>query len=1031
MTRSPEKPLHIDPLPLFSDRPEEAARLFHFDALVATLTGMLTARDNPTPFVFLVDGRWGTGKTSLMRTVIRAVEPVCGAAVIEAARLPEDDEGLRLVENNPLRWAPVAAIEHDAGSVWRSTTLASDDTGADCQEECRDARKRVRWLARNLKDRYNELKPVGADWAPTAATTKFFDRFRPVRSVFFNAWKYKDEGEIFPALAHELLAEMRASGWLARMQAFSQEAASADWREAIAQLAEAVPHAGNALATGVRRPEWLQQVALYDRARPFLQGLTAAWATSYGLRADSAPRRIREMLRDDVRKVFSHLRALRAPGELKEQALPGIVAVFIDDLDRCPAEHVAAVLKALNLLVDLEMSAWVVGADHERVAEAVSGQAGRSGAGDDYGGKFLGKIVQLHLVLPEGARDEAQQQGYVHTLLGLDDDGGTLNGSSKSFPLDRLRNLRGLLVAGLPPNPRRVKELLNQAVSQLALLKPVLADQDKHLDDAWAQAALKYLLVIAHLPRGLRGNHRFIEALQVRAAAAPSGEGGSWLKARRASREGIEEGGELATQLVGEGTLTAKEAELLALVDADAWSRLGKILAWHDDGKDPVPLDGERLQTFLTLGIARAVAGASERSEPDEAQAAGRVAAAREQEQGEERRRAAEAAETVVRPLIVALRDARTDEAAVTELLAAVTRSQVLWQPSIAEVLPDTLSNHSSAEQRERVMNAGQGALARALDDPAMARRENELAWAMALRDAAVDLLDREGKNDPWLQRWQKEEAKRINHQHGGADAEDLVKGSWRLVPAGPFIAGGVLYDDELPVRIESVATPFWIEEHPVTVARFAEFLEAQGGAYDLEQAYWRSLEAAGEALGKRRQPQSWNTQSIERRLDHPVVGVSWFEAAAFCAWRAAQGHQERLPSEAEWEKAARGVLGRRWPWGCAWRGQEVVCSEDDAAARELSAVSINRNTSPFGARGMAGNCWEWTSSAWSDRGFGAPLGTVEQPGPADRQQRVTLRGGSFFNDRIWVRCAGRGRGSAEVADSGIGFRCVRDADTP
>lgn len=174
--------------------------------------------------------------------------------------------------------------------------------------------------------------------------------------------------------------------------------------------------------------------------------------------------------------------------------------------------------------------------------------------------------------------------------------------------------------------------------------------------------------------------------------------------------------------------------------------------------------------------------------------------------------------------------------------------------------------------------------------------------------------------------------------------------------------------------------------------------------------------------------PANWDLLKLRER--QPVAGISWFEAAAYCLWRngvtAATGDwggHHRLPNEIQWEKAARGVLGRRWPWGCDWRPERVVCSEPDAARKERSNIEDNPNLSPFGIRGMAGNVWEWTTSVYPRTEPGMTLSFRS----ITYGIRLILRGGSFFVDRDGVRCGGRAGGIARFRDDDSGFRCVRE----
>jgi formylglycine-generating enzyme required for sulfatase activity len=227
------------------------------------------------------------------------------------------------------------------------------------------------------------------------------------------------------------------------------------------------------------------------------------------------------------------------------------------------------------------------------------------------------------------------------------------------------------------------------------------------------------------------------------------------------------------------------------------------------------------------------------------------------------------------------------------------------------------------------------------------------------------------------------------------------MSGDMVLVPAGPFIRGSDEFDLEAPRRTEDLGA-FWIDRYPVTCDAYLAFMESTG------------TEA----------PADWpDGQPAPGRLDHPVERVSWHDARAYAAWAG-----KRLPTEAEWEKSARGIDGRRWPWGDDF--DEARCIVwDHAMAIDVTTMPVTAHpagTSPFGVEQLAGNVEEWVE----DELLPYPGSTHASP-MASGGLRV-VRGGSWFYTQEHARCAYR-RGlppdfTGWSQAGGPGFRCARDA---
>lgn len=274
------------------------------------------------------------------------------------------------------------------------------------------------------------------------------------------------------------------------------------------------------------------------------------------------------------------------------------------------------------------------------------------------------------------------------------------------------------------------------------------------------------------------------------------------------------------------------------------------------------------------------------------------------------------------------------------------------------------------------------------------------------------------------------------------------------LLPGGAFLMGseeaeGYAADGEGPVRRVHV-DPFWIDSRAVSNARFAAFVEAAGYVTDAERYGWSfvfgGLLAADfpPTRGVAQAPwwrqvrgASWRHpegphSDVGARLDHPVVHVSWGDVRAYCRWAGV-----RLPTEAEWEFAARGGLEQqRFPWGEAltpdgehrmnvWQGQFPTlntCEDGYYGTAPVDAYVPNG----YGLYNMCGNVWEWCADWFS---ASHPLHGPPR-GPASGVQRV-LRGGSYLCHHSYCyryRVSARSANAPDSTTGNLGFRCVRDA---
>ena len=223
--------------------------------------------------------------------------------------------------------------------------------------------------------------------------------------------------------------------------------------------------------------------------------------------------------------------------------------------------------------------------------------------------------------------------------------------------------------------------------------------------------------------------------------------------------------------------------------------------------------------------------------------------------------------------------------------------------------------------------------------------------------------------------------------------------GSTVVIPEGTFVMGDDKgNEDERPQHVVSLSA-YEIDRFETTVQQFRDFVKTT--------LYQTGAEKAGNPITR-----TWQVDNTPERWDHPVRLVSWWDADAYCRWRG-----KRLPTEAEWEYAARGGDQRKFPWGNEYDLTRLP-SGDTAPVGFFSG-----GVSPFGVYDMAGNVWEWTED-WYDAAAYATSG-VRDPRASKATDQKTIRGGGFNSTADDVRVTRRIRNFPTTFHPDVGFRCV------
>ena len=309
------------------------------------------------------------------------------------------------------------------------------------------------------------------------------------------------------------------------------------------------------------------------------------------------------------------------------------------------------------------------------------------------------------------------------------------------------------------------------------------------------------------------------------------------------------------------------------------------------------------------------------------------------------------------------------------------------WESAaeMAAALEGEADRRAEEEANKARRRAKQEARRRAEEEETRRRAEEETRRRTeqeARRQDEEEEARRRAEEEEGRRRAEEEEGRRrAEEEEGRRRAEEEAKrvSIWQqigmemvTIPASVFLYGENKERIHLP--------EYRIAKTPVTNTQYRTFVDATGY----------------------RAPLRWKNGQIPRgKADHPVVQVSWEDAQAFCDWAGC-----RLPTEKEWEKAARGADGREYPWGNGWEAGR--CNTYEAGIRDTTPVNkYPQGASPYGLLDMGGNVWEWCQD-WSD---------------SDRKYRV-LRGGSWYFSRSSARCAYGTWFDPGRRDYLVGFRC-------
>jgi formylglycine-generating enzyme required for sulfatase activity len=824
-------------------------------------------------------------------------------------------------------------------------------------------------------------------------------RSSAVETFWINVWQFDDQEQVWHAFLQSLLSEVHRRLPVYRRLAFDARlfAQRVRWGE-LAQTLLVNSYRGLIAITPVLLSTLFRDMGIGEVSQlvalaldPYTAG-GASLLLGLWLLVWPAVKAAREVVSLDLGQVLgdapyeqqiSVLQRLRTQfqGMVRRWVgKEGRLVVFIDDLDRCTPAKIPEVLEALKLFTTVDGCVYVLAFEQEVVLEGVMAKHKFDRAA---GLEYLEKIIQIPFHMPP--LDEDKMERFI----------------ANEYPdvIESCENAARILSVGIEPNPRKIKRALN-TYRTLYRLAQVREDMWE-MDPVWPELLVKMVVVQGRFPE--------LHAQLVRQPGLIcSWE--TWALAVAPS----------PTERRGAGQEVEAEQPERFFSSLAGLFKGGRSADKKDDVALPESLARLKLPERARLALARALALGEVRFAQlrrDELEAYIYLTSTAEETTGQVRpnRQEREALFGGQRAPI---------ESTVAQILARgrdpAEREQI--KQHYVERLDKAIDDNVRFSQPERESaNATvlvfegltQFVYWRWLDEyaephllrvpagpyavPDWSEADHEMMRYLELSDydAVVERLSDQPELQAFTQAYRGSVEAKRRIRELSYDRPSAVFGE-RFLPG--------LEPRQAVAAREVDLDAFYIGRYPVTNGRYQEFVGASGYA----------------------PPSHWvGSQPPEERADHPVTHVSWQDALSYCRWLSEQtGRTFRLPTEAEWEKAARGRARLLFPWGNASDAERCnTYTRRISGTTPVSSFSP-KGESPYLAADMVGNVWEWTSTLYADLPYDPSDGREDPDAPGPR----VLRGGSYLDVLGFVWAGARHSGSPDLRLDNVGFRVVMES---